>query len=658
MEFRSRLLAVVAGSGTAIVLGAVVVLLARGRGLEVLYGLWILQNGPTAVLLLWMAFLVIRRLPRHGAGRILLVIGLVQIAHVVVATVADLRLVAAGFEQPLLGDHGLVPDRLPLDASVPLWVMNWLWVPAALLVVLLPLVFPDGRLPGPRWRWTVPLAALAGGLLLAGTVIDGWPTAGAEPPPVVAVLLLAGGVCTLGLAVAGVVAFATRWRRAGRDAPRFVFVGGAAAAFALLLVVAYPWPTIWTPLVHLGLAALVVVYAFAIARYRLHDVEPVLGRGAVAATLSVLLAAVYLAIVVGVGRLIGAGVDDPVLPLVAAGLVALLVEPARRAVRRIVDRVLFRRSADPADVLSRLAGRAAEEGPGVIDEVAELLVRSTGASRVEVLVAGVDDAGASAGRARADPVRSRAEIAHGEERFGEIRLRATAASDLVPGAGALLGDVARLLGVVLHARGLARRLLEAHERARRELERDIHDGAQARLVALRLQIAALRVQGAADAADLDRLGAELDAAVRELRELARGLQPPVLEQSGLVAALRTHVRDLPLPVRVRGGAGRYPRAIEGAAYFSCLEAVQNSLRHAHATELTIDIAAEAGELRLEVRDDGHGFDTSRPAAGTARGLENMSDRVAALGGRIRVRSAPGEGTSVRLAIPVQPSAAR
>lgn len=680
---RSRALAALAAAGTLVVLVAVVVLLARGRSVEVLYGLWIVQNGPSSILLLWMAYLVLRRYPRHNAGRILLAIGVTQVLHVVVATIADLRLVAAGVDIPLVGDHGLVSADLPLDAAIWLWIMNWLWVPAAVLAVLLLLVFPDGRLPGPGWRWTRALAGLAAALLAGGAGIDGWPTADwavGEEPAIVGILMLAGGACALALAVAGIVAFAIRWRRAGAELRRFQVVGGTAIGFVLLAILTYPWPPVWVPVVHVAFNALILVYGLAIARYRLHDLEPVLGRSAVAALLSVLVAAIYLLVVVVAGRLVGTGIDDPLLPLVAVGLVALLIEPARRRARRLVDRWLYGRSADRGDVLSRLADRASVGGAEVLDEVVELLLRSTGAARAEAWTetwsAATGHAGpaAAAGVLVAGEPRALAEIGHRGERFGELRLYARAAADLVPEAAVLLGDAARLLGVVLRNERLAlrleeqlsqtrasrQRLVEAQEQARRGLERDLHDGAQARLIALRLRVGALRSLAAEQGGPaldepLDGLGRELDAAVRQLRELARGLHPPMLEQAGLAAALRAHVRDLPVPIAVTAsGTVRYPRAVEGAVYFSCLEAVQNALRHAAATEITIELDCAPAELRVSVRDDGRGF---QPGAAPGTGLGNIDDRVSALGGQVRVDSSPDSGTRVDVVIPIQPSAA-
>lgn len=343
----------------------------------------------------------------------------------------------------------------------------------------------------------------------------------------------------------------------------------------------------------------------------------------------------------------------------AVAVVAVLVEPARRRTRKVVDRLLFRRRTDRTEVMSRLAAHAnIAPASDVITEVTDLLVRSTGAARAQVhLTAGVDLPAAES------PVH-RTTIQHHGETFGEVRLYATARADLVPDAAYLLDDVAHTLGVVLHNDRLTtqlrnrldelhasrRRLVEAHDHARRGLERDIHDGAQARLISLRLRLGALRARLDPNGdrsvnAELGVIGDDIEATIRSLRALARGLHPPLLEQAGLTDALRSHARDLPIPVTVTAdGVGRYPRAVEAATYFACLEAVQNAVRHSQATAVTITLTGTGGQLHFQVEDDGTGFDPTTAPAGT--GLVNIYDRLSALGGQARVYASVGQGTRI------------
>lgn len=680
-----RRLTAIAVVGTVVVVAAFASLWLRGRPLDVQYALYVFHNGPPAVLLLWLGRLVLVRQPANRVGVVLVTIGVMGALHVAVAATADIALVDYGYTAAITYDHPLIPADLPLSASVPLWVMNWLWVPQVVLIVgILPLIFPDGRLPGPRWRvapWLTGLGAVA---LLAATIIDGWPTStwGVDDTPVIVSALFAVGGLALAPAVAfGLAALVVRWRRAeGPDRDPFRIVGVAAAVLAVTVVTTYPWQQVWIPAALAAMYLLLAAYALAAARYRVHDLEPVLGRAAVAAVLSLLVAGVYVAIVVGIGSLVGRRFDDPVLPLVAVAVVALSVEPVRRRLRAMVDRLLYRRRANRLEVLSQVtASGTAQPAAEVVGEVTELLVRSTGAARVEAWLAS-PAAGqlvlvaASGHSQQRQPVLCEP-VTHREDEFGELRLFARAAADLAPDAPQLVADVAHTLGLVLNNDRLTvqlreqlqelassrARLVEAHDEARRGLERDIHDGAQARLISLRLRLGVLQARsesnGSSDFADeVHALGHEVDAAVRSLRDLARGLHPPILEQSGPTAALRAATRDLPVPVTVKAEAlGRYPPSIEAAAYFCCLEAVQNAVRHASPTSITVELAHADGTLQFRVTDDGRGFDPALSPHGA--GLTNLEDRAYALGGRLELTSRPGGGTLVRGWLPAQPASA-
>lgn len=682
-RLRDSALTVVAAAGTAVVVAAMVSMPLRGRPPGLFYDLFMWQNGPSGIVSLWMAWLVLRRYPRHGAGLVLLAIGVLQAAHVAVAALLDARLFAVGIDLVHDLHLALTPAELPLDTAVLQLLIATLWVPAATFAMtLLLLVFPDGHLPSPRWRWVVVTAAAGTLLIVVAFGSPVWPTSTTpEPPdlpPLALALFGAGAIGVVVAAVAGLIALIGRWWRADAQHRRpFRVVGATAAACAVLGIVLYPWQVVWTPAVLVAFNALFVAYALAVARYRLHDLEPVLGRAAVGAILTALVAAVYLAIVVGAGSLAGRGFDDPLLPLLAVGVVAILIEPARRRARTLVDRLLYRRHADRTEVLSRLAalaGSAAAED--VLAEVAELLFRSTGAARAEVWLAmeRAEQLAASAGTSSETLPALAAQVRNHGELLGELRLYARAAADLVPDAGPLLDDVAHALGVVLRNARLTaqlraqldelqrsrQRLVEVHDQTRRGLERDLHDGAQVRLISLRLRLGLASAYAEAGENDalreqLDVLGREVDAAVRSLRDLTRGLHPPILEQSGVAAALRAHVRDLPTAVSVRAnGVHRYQRGVEGAVYFACLEAIQNATRHSGARHVTVELGEDSTGLRFTVRDDGIGFDLDRVSAGA--GLTNIDDRMSALGGRARIDSAPGHGTTVSGDVPAQPLA--
>jgi signal transduction histidine kinase len=197
------------------------------------------------------------------------------------------------------------------------------------------------------------------------------------------------------------------------------------------------------------------------------------------------------------------------------------------------------------------------------------------------------------------------------------------------------------------------RLVEAGDAERRRIQRDLHDSAQQRLVALRIHLglAADTLGDRPETAVVQQLGDEVDAALDELRNVAHGLYPPLLAKRGVPDALRAAARSSPVPVRVADdGFGRQSAAVENTIYFCCLEALQNAGKHA-GQEATVDIrlASTDGELRFTMADDGAGFDPATVVDGA--GLSNIADRVAAAGGTVRIDSAPGLGTRVEARLP-------
>jgi signal transduction histidine kinase len=201
------------------------------------------------------------------------------------------------------------------------------------------------------------------------------------------------------------------------------------------------------------------------------------------------------------------------------------------------------------------------------------------------------------------------------------------------------------------------RIQSAADDERRRIERDLHDGAQQRLVALRikLELVAERTDDGEGAAAIRALGTELEAALDEVRSLARGIYPSSLAHRGLVDGLRAAASRSPVPTTVlAAGVPRYSRDIESAAYFVCLEALQNVAKHAQGASGAVIEISDNGSLLLEVRDDGSGFDPADVRNGT--GLTNMSDRLAAVGGELAVKSGAGHGTRVSATIPLAKSA--
>ena len=393
------------------------------------------------------------------------------------------------------------------------------------------------------------------------------------------------------------------------------------------------------------------------------------------------VAAVYVLVVLGGGALLRAAPPSLPLAVVATAVVAVTLEPVRRALRRTLVVSAYDRLAAFG---TGMAGVVATDQVG--PRMARLLAEGTGARRVEVWLTGDEpDAGRdgdtllAAWPADAEPVDLEVttaevhDVVHAGERLGRVvrdgdperpverELRA----DLLAQAGVALRQVAlaaRLQrSIELSAvradqlRASRQRIVAAADTARARLERDIHDGAQQNLVALAVR---LRLVGTLTGRDAGRAVGQLPdlqgaaaAALATLEELSQGIYPRSLVEAGVAAALRTASATSPVPVGVLDATTRrYPAAVEAAAYFSCLEAVQNAVKHAAASGIAIRLAEDDDALVFTVHDDGRGL-PDPPAAGT--GLRGMWDRVEAAGGVLTVANARGGGTIVSGRIPAE-----
>jgi signal transduction histidine kinase len=434
-------------------------------------------------------------------------------------------------------------------------------------------------------------------------------------------------------------------------------------------------------------------------------------------SLAVFITAVYAGLVVGVGTLAG-GRDRPLLAALAAAVVAVAFQPVRQRAGRLANRVVYGRRATPYQVLSDFAHRigGAYANEDVLPQMAQIVAKGTGAERVVVWLR-VDDElhpeasssdGSSAaapppvdtppvdappadappaGRLHADPPpvdppfldplpvdgqampsMPRADLSvpvlHQGELLGAISIKMPKDEPLRPAGEQLVTDVASQAGLVLSNAALVgdlrasrQRLVTAQDEARRRLERNIHDGAQQDLVALRIKLRLTGMTVDDDPAEAKEMLGELQAdaagALENLRDLARGIYPPLLADLGLVAALNAQAAKSPLPVTVDAdGIGRFGQDTEAAVYFCCLEALQNIAKYAHATQARICLQAQNGTLRFTVSDDGAGYDARHTPLGS--GQRNMADRLAALGGRLEVHSAPGHGTTITAKLPGTP----
>ena len=257
---------------------------------------------------------------------------------------------------------------------------------------------------------------------------------------------------------------------------------------------------------------------------------------------------------------------------------------------------------------------------------------------------------------RTFPVRDHGEL------HGELTVAMPAAEPLSKDGEELVTDLASQAGLVLRNGRLIeqlqesrRRIVTAQDERARKLERDLHDGAQQQLVALSVKLGLAEQLASRDTEKTTALLAELKSdvtdALENVRNLARGIYPPVLADHGLAAALEAQARKAPITVHLdANGSGRYPSEIEAAVYFCCLEALQNIAKYASANEAIIRLGRSNGDLTFQVVDDGRGFD---PATAGGSGLTNMRDRVEAVGGTLEIQSEPGIGTTVLGRVPVE-----
>jgi signal transduction histidine kinase len=414
----------------------------------------------------------------------------------------------------------------------------------------------------------------------------------------------------------------------------------------------------------------------AILRYRLWDLDVVIRKAVVVTVVTVVITLVYVAIVGGVGALVGSQLDTA-LGFVAAAILAVAFQPIREGARRIADRVVYGNRATPYEVLADFSDRVADAytADDVLPRMAQVLGEGTGASgaTVWVDVAGeLRPAASWPADRQLSPVRFAGdtlpplgehafEVRHRGDLLGALSLSMPANDPLDATKERLARDLAAQAGLVLRnvrlieeLRASRQRLVSAQDEERRKLERNLHDGAQQQLVALQVQLRLVEAQVGKDPerelALVQGVQEAAGAALQELRDLARGIYPPLLADQGLVAALRAQAQRSPVPVSIDGdGVGRYEREVEAAVYFCTLEALNNVAKYAQATTVTVELRDD-GTLRFLVRDDGRGFDPRTAERGT--GVQGMIDRVDAIGGTLTVSSEPGHGTSVEGAVPI------
>ncbi len=584
------------------------------------------------------------------------------------------------------------------------WLSGWVSILAACIPLIF-ILFPDGHPPTRRWRPVVVL--LAGGIVLGlllgmftpgpAEFTSGSITITLQKP--VALAFLDGSVGNI-LAVISVVAITVgafaaiaslvlRWRRAvgdERQQIRWVATAAGFAGMSGLAVLATSLSSGGEPTTANNIAFFALLISaglgvplatgVAVLRYRLYDLGLVVKKTLVFAVVATMLTALYGILVFIVPLLVlgvGSGSGFSPWQYLVTIVIALSFAPVRRRARKLADRIVYGGRATPYEVLSDFSERLGEtySTDDVLPRMAQLLGASTGAAEVNVLLKTgdrlvpsttwperSDDTPAGEG---ADDVAVFPVVHQGEE-LGAITLRMSARDPMNPAKEQLVRDVASQAGLVLRnvrlindLRDSRRRIVAAQDERAKRLERNIHDGAQQQLVALAVKLRLAeqltdRDPGRAKAM-LGDLQTDANDALENLRDLARGVYPPLLADKGLTAALEAQARKAPVPVRVDAdGAGRYPAEVEATVYFCTLEALQNVAKYAEASEVTVSLAPRDGGLTFTVADDGHGFDPATVVAGS--GLQGMRDRVEAVGGSLAIESGAGRGTTVTGTVPI------
>jgi signal transduction histidine kinase len=659
-------------------------------------GLWLLYSGPAGAppipldALLWAAPYVVLaalgglitvRKPGNRIGWLLLAVSLLQ----------------------GVGIFGTGLVRYPYAANPSTGWADWLELATNSfstvgygLLLFVVLTFPDGRLLSRRWWWLAGLVVVFLAVSAADVAVSavpslpiGLPVSPLANPGLARLLDPATSEPVLGLIfVAAASSLLVRYRAGGKVVRQQIKWFGLGVALLVICSVAQglgralsgtvPPTSIWaftgTVVQTVGLMAVPVVIGIAILRHRLFDIDLIISRALTYGALALLATATYVAVVVGAGTLLGrtAG-TNLVLSIVATAFVAVAFQPLRQWLDAAANRLVYGRRQAPYESLTgftrRLAGNYSvdEVLPRMVAVIAEGLRCRAAAVMVDQGPAASVTRWPSVAPLPEDPASQVVEVMHQGERHGSLAVWTHAGEELNANEQRVLSDLALQAGLVLHNARLSAelerrledlrasrlRLVTAQDHERRRLERDLHDGAQHDLVALRMKLGLAegiaRSSGTQLATVLAELRDDTAATLENIRRLSRGLYPPLLESQGLAAALTAHARRLSVPVQVRAREGRFPYDIETAVYFCCVEALQNAAKHSCAGQAWISIDEVDGRLRFEIGDDGRGFDLARTNGGS--GLQNIRDRVDALAGTLQIASG-AEGTRIEGSIPL------
>jgi len=563
---------------------------------------------------------------------------------------------------------------------------DWLWLLGFGLFGVAVALFPDGRPVSPRWRpWIVAGAIGTVGSAL-GFALSDRPSVfpGVDNPiglPGAHVIANVLSVGFLLLLVVGLASALTRYRRTTGDEHEQMkwlaaSVGFVVGSFVLYAIAYLLVPDSSTAIATNALEGVIgfsvlsapIAIGVGVLKYRLYDIDVVIRKTVVYAILVVLILLIAAVGVALIGAIVVGPAREHPSALLAAGLmVGLLVWPLRSFASRIADRVVFGGRRTSYEVLTEFSERMTNSyaADDVVLRLARVAADGVGASSAVVWIefAGQRRPGAwwPGDVPHAEAPENPFEIRHQGELLGAISVQMPANDPMTPTKEQILRDLASQAGLALRnvrlleeVRESRRRIVAAQDERARKLERDIHDGAQQQLVAfaLKLRLAEQLIGRDDEHARhmLTELQADAQDALEDLRDLARGIYPPLLADQGLTAALEAQARKAALPVTVEAdGIERFSQDVEATVYFCALEALNNVAKYAGATRARIRLSNGDAHLRFEIHDDGAGFDPAETGYGT--GLQGMADRLAAQGGTLRVTSAPGAGTTIEGRLP-------
>jgi len=550
-------------------------------------------------------------------------------------------------------------------------------------VYLILQLFPTGSPLTPRWRALVWVTVGAIGLSVVAPAIGvtsdftrNFP--GMKHPLQLVAPALAEGLVSVGGLAAVVVFLASaleivlRFRRStGVERAQMKWFAGASAAAAVgvaIGVFALPEPDVAFAL----LVPLIPIAAgIAILRYRLYDIDVVLSKTLVFAILAAFITLVYGLVVAAIGSITG------VSSILATVVVAVLFQPARVRARSLANRLLFGERATPYEVMAGFSARVADavSTDEVLPQMAEAAGTGVGAAEVTIRVALPNGGerverwqGPTAGARTAEAWTTT--IVHQGDPVATLTVRKPVNDPITPAERGLLEDLGAQAGLAVHnvrlteelgvrlreldvqaeaLRVSRERLVIARDAQRRGLQRDIQEGPERQLLEI-----GRAVRAVIEAEQLDPLIDRANDTLDGLRDLARGVFPPLLADQGIVPALEAHIRKIGARATIDAEPGvigrRFDADVEACAYFCCLQAIQNVVRHAGDAEVGVRFAIDGEDLTFEIADDGPGFDVGTTPRGM--GLQIIQDRVDALEGSLTIASGSG-GTAVAISIPTR-----